>query len=130
MTIGEKIKELRERREMNLSRLAELAGVSKGYLSSLEREQARNPSVDTLAKIAEALGVRSTDLMEEGSPTAPASTPLPPGLEAFVAERRERGEPLSPEDVEMLLAIRYRGRRPETAGDWSYLYETIRRTIG
>lgn len=42
---------------MTLSQLANLAGISKSYLSSIERHLALNPSVHLLEKIATALGL-------------------------------------------------------------------------
>ena len=36
---------------------------------------------------------------------------------------------LTAEDVEMLRAINYRGRRPETKEDFALLYEVVRRIV-
>ncbi|ANE46263.1 transcriptional regulator [Paenibacillus swuensis] len=50
--IGQRIKELRKRKGYSISELAELAGISKSYLSYIERELQNNPSLQMLSKIA------------------------------------------------------------------------------
>lgn len=50
--IGERIKILRQRKGYSLSELADLAGVSKSYLSYIERDLQKNPSLHVIAKIA------------------------------------------------------------------------------
>lgn len=129
MSIGRRIGEFRERKGISLTQLAKQAGVSKGYLSALERGEADNPSVEALKKIAGALGVSLPVLIEETAVGAGEAPPLPEGLDAFAKRRRADGSPLAPEDLEMLTSIRYRGRQPESADDWAYLYETIKRII-
>lgn len=51
------IKELRKQKGYSLSKLAELAGVSKSYLNSIERNTQKNPSLQFLSKIAVPLDV-------------------------------------------------------------------------
>lgn len=50
--IGERIKLLREKKGYSITKLADLAGVSKSYLSYIERNVQNNPSLQVLAKIA------------------------------------------------------------------------------
>lgn len=50
--IGERIKQLRKMKGYSISELADLAGVSKSYLSYIERDLQNNPSLQVLAKIA------------------------------------------------------------------------------
>lgn len=129
MGIGERIKSLRESRGISLTRLAEMADVSKGYLSALEREEKENPSIDAAGRIATALGIGVSELIGESPGPAKEVEGLPPGLQEFVERRRARNEPLTQDDLTMLRSIRYRGRLPETADDWAFIFETIRRTI-
>jgi transcriptional regulator with XRE-family HTH domain len=51
-----KIKAMRKEKEMTLYILAKLSGVSVAYLSRLENERRKNPSIDIMEKVAEALG--------------------------------------------------------------------------
>ncbi|GGE52459.1 transcriptional regulator [Pullulanibacillus camelliae] len=61
--IGKKIKELRVQKRLSLTELSEKAGVSKSYLSTIERNLQQNPSVHFLEKIAEVLGVSVLSLI-------------------------------------------------------------------
>jgi transcriptional regulator with XRE-family HTH domain len=60
---GERIRALRQDRGLSQERLAELAGVHRTYLSSLERGE-RNVSLDNIYAIAKALGVSPAELFE------------------------------------------------------------------
>ncbi len=60
---GERIRALRQDRGLSQERLAELAGVHRTYLSSVERGE-RNVSLDNIYAIAEALGVSPSELFE------------------------------------------------------------------
>ncbi|SET08530.1 Transcriptional regulator, contains XRE-family HTH domain [Oceanobacillus limi] len=53
--IGERIKKKRLDRGYSLTILAEMSGVSKSYLSYLERDLRTNPSLQVLTSIAKAL---------------------------------------------------------------------------
>lgn len=55
--IGKKIKELRTARGYTLSELAEKANVAKSYLSAIERDIQKNPSIQFLEKISNVLAV-------------------------------------------------------------------------
>ena len=52
-----KIKEIRKKKRISQSELAELAGVSKGIIVRLEGDEEHDTQVSTLTKIAKALGV-------------------------------------------------------------------------
>lgn len=64
--IGKNIAEIRKRRGYNLSELAELANVSKSYLSNIERNINKNPSLDVMQKIAKVLNVDFETLLRPG----------------------------------------------------------------
>lgn len=55
--IGERIKRLRLQRGISLTELAEKAGVAKSYISSIERNLQKNPSIQFLEKISNVLHV-------------------------------------------------------------------------
>lgn len=63
--VGEKIKELRELKGFSISSLASKIGISKGYLSDIEKGVKTNPSTDALEKIATALNVNVSDLFDK-----------------------------------------------------------------
>lgn len=118
--IGDQIRRFREERGLNLSQLAAEAGISKGYLWSLENDQdARRPSADTLYAIAKALGVTMSDLM--GRKLLPAAAPqVPDSLHEFADE-----EGLPEADLYMLASIQFRGEQPRTKERWRYIYTAI-----
>lgn len=125
-SIGAQIKKRREERDLSLSKLSELAQVSKGYLWSLEKGETKaRPSGETLYRIAEALGVTMSDLLgrklliERSAPEE-----LPAALGEFA--KRER---LPQTDVEMLAQINFRGEQPQTVADWEFVYRAIQRSV-
>ena len=60
---GDRIRALRQDRGLSQERLAEMAGVHRTYLSSVERGE-RNVSLDNIHAIAAALNVPPADLFE------------------------------------------------------------------
>jgi XRE family transcriptional regulator, master regulator for biofilm formation len=58
------IRDLRETRGMSQLELAKKADVAQGYISSLEAGEKKNPSITILKKLARALGVPVTELLE------------------------------------------------------------------
>ena len=58
--IGEKIRELRHRQNLTLEKVAGLSGLTKGYLSKVERGL-KSPPIATLSRIAQALRVDMAD---------------------------------------------------------------------
>jgi len=64
MNIGEKVKSLRKQSNMSLRELAQNTGLSKTTLSDLENGT-KNPSLDTVEKIATAFGLTSADLLQK-----------------------------------------------------------------
>lgn len=65
-TLGERIRKLRKEKGLTLQALAG-AELSKGMLSLIENNKA-NPSMESLAYIAERLGINKNELLEEVSP--------------------------------------------------------------
>ena len=58
------IREVRKSRGILQKDLCELADVSKKKLVDLESGKTMNPTVDTLVRIAAALGVKVTDIVD------------------------------------------------------------------
>lgn len=55
--IGKNISDLRKKRGMTLSELAERSNISKSYLSVIERNINENPSIQVIKKLAAVLDV-------------------------------------------------------------------------
>jgi transcriptional regulator with XRE-family HTH domain len=62
-SIARNVRRLRRRRDLTLDLLAERAGVSKGTVIGVEQARA-NPSITTLCRLADALGVGVSTLIE------------------------------------------------------------------
>ncbi|MFJ7680003.1 helix-turn-helix domain-containing protein [Peribacillus sp. NPDC097198] len=65
--IGKNIAEIRKRRGYTLSELAKMSKISKSYLSNIERNINKNPSLEVMKKIATVLKVDLLTLLKNGS---------------------------------------------------------------
>ncbi|MGY3313435.1 XRE family transcriptional regulator of biofilm formation [Peribacillus simplex] len=63
--IGYRVKSLREERKMSISELSTKSGVAKSYISSLERNLQKNPTILVLEKIARILCIKVDALLNE-----------------------------------------------------------------
>lgn len=117
---GSTVRRLREAKQMSLSELARRAGISKAYLSQLENDERKKPSVDVALQLAQALGMTLSGLL--GVEESPHVDPdkLPPGLRVFWREHED-----VPEAIIYALAKIPAGRRPLSPTDYWLLYETI-----
>lgn len=61
--VGARIRYLRQQRELSQEKLALNAGINPAFLGHLERGL-KSPTIDTLAKIASALGVTLSELVD------------------------------------------------------------------
>lgn len=62
--LGDKIKKIRLEKNMGLNETARIAGITGGYLSSIENGKRTNPSTESLQRIATALGVSVNDFFD------------------------------------------------------------------
>lgn len=60
--MGDKLKKRRKELDMSVYDLAEKTGLSATYISNLENEQKKNPSKETMEKIAEELKCSVTEI--------------------------------------------------------------------
>ena len=130
ISLGDRIRYLREEKRMSLGDLERESGVTKGYLSQLERGEASNPSLEAAKKIAHGLDVHLSYIVDEAHDLEHETARLPAGLQEFLEDARRRDEMIGDDDVHMLVGIRYRGRQPRTASDWALLYDLIRKIVG
>lgn len=64
MTAGQRIKKYREDKGISKYRLAKLSGISEGAISLIESGKRKEPTVDTLLKIARALDISAWELIK------------------------------------------------------------------
>jgi transcriptional regulator with XRE-family HTH domain len=62
-TIGVTLKRLRESKGLSQLQLAKQADVAQAYISEMEAGAKKNPGIETLRKLAKALGVPVTELL-------------------------------------------------------------------
>ncbi len=120
--LGEQVRKRRKEKGIAAAELARRANISKGYLSEIESGQAPKPSGEILMRLADSLGTTIADLL--GKDVRPVSRGVPPSLRQFA-----RDAELPEQDVRMLSRIRFRGAQPDSAEDWRFLYESIKRSV-
>lgn len=115
-------KQVRDRRRqegLSQAALAEQVGISRNYLSQIERGKATNLSWQVRQSLVDQLGIAASDSVASGTAAS-----LPEGLEAF-AEKAQ----LPQDDVLMLARLKYRGKQPTTPDKWELLYNVIKMTV-
>lgn len=107
--LGAAVKVARKRLDLSIAELAHRAGVSLGFVSQLERGIG-NPSLGTISKLAAALGLTISQLLEEPASDfavvragARYTIPLDPGTAAYAQVERDL---LTPRGESMLQLIR------------------------
>lgn len=133
-TVGDRIRIIRDDMQMNQDRLAELAGLSKGFLSDVENNK-RNISSENLLKIANVLGA-SVDYLLRGDVAMPISAEpivIPPEL-SQAAEELELSYAATIELLEAHRSVIARrsnkGLRKFTADDWKEFHRAIKKVFG
>ena len=97
VAIGARIKAARERVHLTQEQLAEIVDISPTHMSVIERG-VKTPKLDTFVRIANALGVTSDSLLQDGVDHA---------NESIMAELSVRIGTLSPKEQKRILnAIR------------------------
>lgn len=63
-TIGDKIKSWRKKRDLTQDALAKTANIPYTTIAKIESDVIKNPSLQTITKIAEGLGITIDDLVK------------------------------------------------------------------
>lgn len=104
---GKYIQRIRKEQGYTLSQLANLVGISKSYLSNIERDIKRNPSIHIMEKIAYALKIDLTDILQQGT-------------------TQVSGEMIESEWVDFMNAMKNTGIDKEQIQDYKILIEFIK----
>ena len=64
-TIGKNIKKYRQEKELSQDKLSKLADLSLNTVVKMELDESPNPTIETIQKIAKALGVSVDDLLKK-----------------------------------------------------------------
>lgn len=116
--LGRQVFERRKKIGLTQSALADLANISRNYVSLIERGEARNVSVNVLHGLAAALGTTPAELSGQAGWT---DMLIPPTLRKLALEKE-----LSYGVVDRLARIPMRGREPQTVEEWEQLYDSVR----
>jgi len=87
--IGGKIRQLRKERGLTQVQVSQLSGVSQSAISDIESGRVTKlPNIDTVGKIASALGCTVAELLGEGAPAAAPSDGLTPTERQLIRDFR------------------------------------------
>lgn len=114
---GQQVRDRRKAERLSQGELAQRVGISRNYLSQIERGESTNLSWNVRSKLCSLLGIQ-----DQGEAQVPQ---LPGSLQAF-ADRVQ----LPPDDLQMLANLKYRGQQPDTPEKWEVLYNVIKVTMG
>ncbi|MBE9179964.1 helix-turn-helix domain-containing protein [Oculatella sp. LEGE 06141] len=117
---GKQVRDRRLREGLSQEELAQQVGISRNYLSQIERGQATNLSWHVMERLTSVLGLK-----QDSPDSAPEALSLSPSLAEFV-----KAANLPPDDVLMLAHLKYRGQQPTTPEKWELLYNVIKMTVG
>jgi transcriptional regulator with XRE-family HTH domain len=111
--LARRLKEARARVGWSLSETADRTGLSRAYISALERGRGKRPGADAIRRLEDVFGpLRSINQQPVGT--------APPGLQALARERR-----IPPSEVRMLAGLRIRGQQPVTKERWRFIYDAL-----
>ena len=113
---GERVRERRLQEGLSQVELAEKVGISRTYLSEIERGVATNLSWKVVERLTAELGLP----VEKEGGAEDSMENLPPGLAEFA-----KSKGLPPQDIVMLARLKFRGKQPMTPDRWELLYNVI-----
>lgn len=125
MLVNQRIKAIRQYRRLEGRKLADMAGLSAGEISHIERNL-RTPKTDTLQKIAAALDVTTSFLLGEDED---ASLPLPSGLARQSAKVFLLRNPVSTDQRAYVARISLLDSAPQTVRGWLDLLKNIEELV-
>lgn len=100
-TFTDKLEELCAQRGVSVDKACREAGVAPTSISNIRAGITKNPSVKTVSRLAEYLGVPVTELMETKKPTGTVAD----GLSAKERELVEAFRGLSPEEQDAWMLV-------------------------
>ena len=111
----------RKQLQISQTRLAEMSGISRNYVSLIERGTATNISIGVLNALASALGLSAAQLTgaESGDVTF-----IPPPLRKLAIIQG-----LQFDTVDRLARIPKRGKEPHSPEEWAELYNAVRQYL-
>lgn len=115
--LGKQVLARRKEKKLSQEELGKLVGISRNYVSMIERGEADSISKKVIDRLAVALGVTPAELTGE---TAQPLVLIPPSLREFGLKNN-----LSYSTIDKLANIPRRGKEPKTVEDWESLFQAI-----
>jgi transcriptional regulator with XRE-family HTH domain len=135
-SVGDRIREVREHRRITQDKLAEIADISKGFLSDVENNK-RNISSEYLLRLANSLGTSVDYLLKGEAPTNETVVSSPTVVPPALSEAAHQLNLTYSETVELLNAhqsvIARRSNKDIkqfTVEDWIALHKAIKEVFG
>lgn len=88
MSLGSRLRTIREARNMSQSEVSAATGLSQSYISSIENDQRINVSKEALKKIAKSLNVPPDSLTHEDAALPPDFLDLPFDIATWAANKK------------------------------------------
>jgi transcriptional regulator with XRE-family HTH domain len=133
-TVGDRVREIREKRGMTQEKLADAAGISKSFLSEIENDKS-NVGAQILLRVANALGA-SVDYLLQGA-VREAEDKAPVVIPSNLSRAAEELNLTYAQTLELLDAhnsvVARRGSRSNkdfTVEDWKNLHTAIKKVFG
>lgn len=116
--LGRQVFARRKEKGWSQEELGELAGISRNYVSLIERGEADSVSMKVIHQLAVAFGVNAAQLT--GEVESQSMVIIPPELREFGLKNN-----LSYEAIDKLANIPRRGKEPKSINEWQDLYNAI-----
>ena len=113
--LGRQVHTKRKEKRLSQSELGAMVGISRNYVSQIERGVAHSISMKIVNQLAVALGTSAGELTGES-----LQITISPSLREFGIENN-----LSYEVIDKLARIPKRGREPKSVQEWQELYSAI-----
>ena len=130
LSLSDRLRGLREAKGLSIKELAEASGVSIPYIHQIEKGPKKNPSGKILQQLATGLGTTVADLIGSSLAIPDAALEEAPSSLRSLVRRRGKQLGLRQEDIEVLKAIHFRGRRPDKEEDWELLFLMLKKILG
>jgi transcriptional regulator with XRE-family HTH domain len=115
MELGRQVQAKRKDKNLSQTELGDMVGISRNYVSLIERGEAENISMKVVNQLAIVLGTSPAELTGES-----ALVMIPSSLREFALQKN-----LSYEIIDKLARIPRRGKEPTTVDGWNALFDSI-----
>ncbi|MED4204598.1 helix-turn-helix domain-containing protein [Neobacillus mesonae] len=102
---GSKLKQLRGEKGFSLTKLSELTGISKSYLSLIERDIQTNPSLDIVEKVSRAFEVEVDYFINNTEPLRKKRTSVKSTLKVEIELSEDQLSPQKLKQIQQLINV-------------------------